>query len=168
MALGSQGLGMSLFSSVQLLSHVQLFSVPWTAAHQASLSITNSRSLLKLMSIDSGMPSNHFILCHPLSSCLQSFSASGSFPTRQLFASGGQSIGTSALASVLPMTIQDWFPLGLIDLIFLRSKGLSRVFSNTQFKSINSLVLSLLYGPTVTSIHNYWKNDSFDWMDLCQ
>ena len=66
MALGSRGLGMSLFSSVQFLSHVQLFLIPWTAAHQASLSITNSRSLLKLMSIDSGMPSNHFILCHPL------------------------------------------------------------------------------------------------------
>ena len=66
MALGSQGLGMSLFSSVQLLSHVQLFSVPWTAAHQASLSITNSRSLLKLMSSKSVMPSNYLILCCPL------------------------------------------------------------------------------------------------------
>ena len=70
----------SLISSVQSLSHVKLFATPWTAAHQVSLSITNSWSLLKLMSIESVMPSNHLILCHPLSSCLQSFPASGSFP----------------------------------------------------------------------------------------
>ena len=75
------------------LSHVQLFATPWTAAHQASLSITNSQSLLKLMSIESVMPSNHLILCRPLSSRLQSFPASGSFPMSQFFASSGQSIG---------------------------------------------------------------------------
>ena len=78
------------FSSVQPLSHVQLFVTPWTAAHQASLSITNSWSLLKLLPIESVMTSNHLILCHPFFSCLQSFSASGSFPMSQLFASGGQ------------------------------------------------------------------------------
>ena len=89
------------------------------------LSITNSQSLLKLMSIESVMPSNHLILCHPFSSCLQSFSASGSFPVNQFFASGGQSIRVSASASVLPMNIQDWFPLGWTDLISLQSKGLS-------------------------------------------
>ena len=95
----------------------------------------------------------------PFSSCLQSFSASGSFPRSQFFASGGQSIGVSASAPVLPMNIQDWFPLGLTGLISLESNGLSRVFSNiTRFKSINSLVLSFLYGPTLTSIHDYWKN----------
>ena len=77
------------------------------------------------------------------------------------------SIGASA--SVLPMNIQAWFPLGLTGLIFLPSKGLSRVFSNTRkFEGINSSALNLLYGPTLTSIHDYWKNLSFDYMDLCQ
>ena len=86
----------NIFSSVQLLSHVWLFATPWTAAHQASLSISNSWSLLKLMSVESGMPSNHLILCHPLLLCLQSFPESGSFLMSQFFASGGQSIGDSA------------------------------------------------------------------------
>ena len=104
-----------MISSVQLLSLVQLFETPWTAARQASLSITNFQSLLKLMSIESLMPSNNLILCHPLSSfssllllLLQSFSASGSFPMSQFFASGGQSIGVAASASVLPMNISDF------------------------------------------------------------
>ena len=91
---------------VQLFSHVPLFATPWTAAHQASLSFTISWSLLRLMSIESVMPSNHLILVVPFSSCLQSFPASGAFPMSQLFTSGGQSIRTSALASVLPMSIQ--------------------------------------------------------------
>ena len=116
--------------SVQLLSHVQLFAAPWSAARQASLSITNSQSLLKLMSIKLVMPSNHLILCHPLLQ-LQSFPVSGSFPMSQFLASGGQSIGVSASASILPMNIQDWFPLGWTGWISLQSKGLSRVFSNT-------------------------------------
>ena len=101
-------------------------------------------------------------------SCLQSFPASGSFPTSQFFASGGQTIGASASASVLPMNIQDWFPLGLIDWISLQSKGLSRVSPTPQLNSINSSVLSFLYSPTLTSIHDYWKNHSFDfsWLQL--
>ena len=98
----------------------------------------------------------------PFSSCLQSLPASRSLPMSQFFTSGGQSNGVSASASVLPMNIQDWSPLGWTGWISLQSKGLARVFSNTQFKSINSLVLSLLYVPTVTSIHDYWKNHSFD------
>ena len=93
--------------SVQSLSHVQFFVTKWTAARQASPSITNSWSLLRLMSIELVMPSNHLILCRSFSSCLQSFPASGSFPTSQYFASGGQSIGVSASTSVLPMNIQD-------------------------------------------------------------
>ena len=116
---------------VQLLSRVSLFVTPWIAAQQPSLSITNSRSLPKQMSIESMMPSNHFILCHPFSSCPQSFPAWGSFPVIQLFASGGQNIGVSASTSVLPMNTQDWSPLGWIGWISLQSKGLSRVFSNT-------------------------------------
>ena len=120
-----------IISSVQSLSHVQLFGTPWTAAHQTSLSITSSQSLLKLMSIESVMPSNHLILCHPLLLPPQSFPASGSFQTSQLFTSGSQSIGLSASTSVLPMNTQDWSPLWWTGWISLQSKGLSRVFSNT-------------------------------------
>ena len=97
----------SQFSSVQSLSHVQLFATPWTAACQASLSIANSQNLLKLVSIESVMPSNNLILCHPLLLLPHSFPASGSFPMSQFFPSGGESIGVSASASVLPMNIQD-------------------------------------------------------------
>ena len=103
----------------------------------------------------------------PFSSCLQSFLASGSFPMSQFFTSGGQSIGLSASASVFPMNIQGWFPLGLIYLNSLQSKG-SQEFSPTpQFESINSLVLSLFCGPNLTFLHDYWKNHSFDYKDLC-
>ena len=99
--------------------------------------------------------------------CLQSFPAPGSFPMSRLFTSCGQSTGASISSSVLPVNIQGLFPLGLIDLIFLPSKGLSRVFSSTRFDSINSLALSLLYGPTCIFIHDKWTNHSFDNMDLC-
>ena len=116
-----------------LLSHVWLVT-PWTVPRQASLSFIISLSLLKLMSIESVMPSNHLILCHPFSSSLRSFPASGSFPVSQFFASGGRRIGASASASVLPMNIQDWFPLGLTGLISLLSKGLSRVFSSSTIQ----------------------------------
>ena len=95
------------FSSVQLLSCVQLLVTPWTAVCQASLSFTISQSLLKFMSIELVMPSNHLVVYWPFSSCLQSFPASGSLPMHQFFVSGGQSIGVSASASVLPMNIQD-------------------------------------------------------------
>ena len=96
-----------IINSIQLLSPVQILATPWTEAHQASLSVTNSWSLLKLMSIELVMPSNHLILCRPFSSCLQSFPASGSFLMSQFFESGAQSIGVSASASVLPVIIQD-------------------------------------------------------------
>ena len=115
-------------NSVQLLSCVQLFATPWTAACQASLSITNSWSLPKLMSIESMMPSNHLILSHPL------FLLPSIFPSIRVFSNesaGGQSIGVSASASVLPMNTQDSSPLGWTGWISLQSKGLSRVFSNT-------------------------------------
>ena len=96
----------------------------------------------------------------PFSSCLQSFPASGSFQMSQLFASDGQGIGTSAL--VLPMNIQDWFPLGLTGLISLRAKGLSKSSPTPQFESINSLTFSFLYSPTLTSTHDCWRKHSFD------
>ena len=98
---------------------------------QASLSITNSWSLPKLMSIESVMPSNHLILCHPFSSCLQSFPTSGSFQMGQLFTSDYQNIGVSASTSVLPMNTQDRSPLGWTGWISLQFKGLLRVFSKT-------------------------------------
>ena len=151
-------------SSVQSLSHVQLFATPWAAAHQASLSITNSRSLLKLMSIESVMPSNHLILCRSLllpPSIFDDDPASGSFQISQLFASGGQSIGVSASTSVLSMNTQDWSPLGWTGWISLQSKGFSRVFSNTTVQKHHS-ALSCLHSPTLTSIHDHWKNHSLD------
>ena len=114
---------------VQLLSRVQLFSTLWSAAHQPSLSFTVSWSLLKLLSIKLMMPSNHLILCCPLSSCPQSFPASGSFPMSCFFVSDGQSIGASA--SVPTVNTQGWFPLELTGLISLLFKGLSRAFSST-------------------------------------
>ena len=117
---------------VQSLSCVRLFETPWTAAHQASLSFTIFRTWLKLMSIESVMPSNHLILCRPFFSCPQFSPDSGWFPVSWLFASVGQSIRASA--SVLPLNIQGWFPLRLTGLIFLLSKGLSRVFSSTSVK----------------------------------
>ena len=128
-----QGTSSVQFRSVQSLSFVQRFATPWTAARQNSLSITNSRSLLRM---DSCLLSQW---CHPTISSsvvpfsfhLQSFPASGSFLVSQFFSSGGQSIGVSASASVLPMNTQDWSPLGWTGWISLQSKGLSRVFSNT-------------------------------------
>ena len=148
-------------SSVQSLSHVWLCdpmdcSMPGFPVHHHPGACSNS------------CPSSQW--CHPtisfsvipFSSGLQSFLASGSLPVSQFFASGGQSIGVSALAPVLPMNILDWSPLGLTGLISLQSKGLSIVFSNTRVLSISSSEISLLYGPTLTSIHDYWKNHSLD------
>ena len=113
--------------------------------------------------------------CHPnisssvtsFSFCLQSLPASGSFSMSQFFAPGGQNIGTSASASVLPMNIQGLLLLGLTGLISLLSKGLKSLLQH-HFKRISSLVFSLLYGPTLTSMHDYWKNHNFDYTDLCQ
>ena len=105
--------------------------------------------------IDDAIQPSH-PLSIPFSSCLQSFPASGSFHMSQLFASGGQSIGVSASISVLPMNTQDWSPLGWTGWTFLPSKGHSRVFSNTTFKSINSSALSFLYSPTLTSILEFY------------
>ena len=101
-------------------------------------------------------------------SCLQSFAASGSFPMSQLLASGGQSIGAFASASVLRMNFQGWFPLGLTGLIFLMSKGLSRVFSSTAIQKHHFFSAQSSVCPILTSIHDYWINHSFDYMDLCQ
>ena len=150
------------FSSVQSSRSVQLFATTWTAACQAYLSITNSQSLLKLMPIKSVMPSNHLISAVPFSSCLQSFPASGSF--KKLSSS-------HQVAKVLEFQLQDQSFQCIFRTAFLQD-GLvgspcsprdSQESSPTpQFKSINSSALSFLYSPTLTSIHDYWKNHSYD------
>ena len=98
----------------------------------------------------------------PFSSCLQSFPAWRSFPVSQVFASGSQNIAASASASVLPMNIQDWFPLGWTGRSPCSPRDSQESSPTPQFKSINSLTLSFLYSPTLTSIHDYWKKSSFD------
>ena len=137
------------FSSVQSLSRVWLFVIPWTAANQASLSITNSQSCSNSCPLGQwGHPAITSSVV-PFSSCLQSFPASGSFQMSHFFVSGDRSIGALASASVLPMNIQDWFPLGWTDLISLQSKGLSRVFSDTAIQK-HQFFSAQLYGPALT------------------
>ena len=123
------------FSSVQSPSHLRLFATPWTAAHQASLSITNSRVHPNPCPLSRWCHPTISFPIVPFSSCPQSFSAPGSFPLSRLFISDGESTGASASASVLPVNIQDWCPSGLTGLISLQSKGLSRVFSNTTVQN---------------------------------
>ena len=153
---------------VQLLSPVQLFMTPWTAACQASLSFTISWS-------SNSSPLSPW--CHPtilssvvpFSSCPQSFPASGSVSVSQFFPSGGQSIGASASASVLPVTIQDCSLLALTGWISLQSKGFSRVYSSiTVQKHEFFSAQPSLYDPALTSIHDYWKIHSFDYTVFCQ
>ena len=140
---------------------------PWAATCRTPRSFTISQSLLKLMSVESSlMLSNNLILCYPILFLPQSFLASRSLPMSWLFASGGQSIGTSASAPVLPMNIQGWFPLGMTGLISCCPRD-SQVFYSTTIQSINSLALSLVYDLTFTSVHNYWKSHSFDYADHC-
>ena len=135
-------------------SCVQLFAMPWTAACQAPLSFIISQSLLKLCPLSWW---HHPAISSSLttSSCPQSFPASGFFPVSRLFASHGQSTGASTSASVLPMNIQGWFPLGLTGLISLSPRDSQESSPAPQFERINSLVLSLLYGPTLKSEHYY-------------
>ena len=151
-----------MLSSVHSLSHVRLFATPWAAACQASLSFTISSVCSNSCPLSQWCHPTISFSVVPFSSCPQSFPASGSFQIRQFFTSGGQSIAISALTSVLPMNTQDWTPLGWTGWISLQSKGLSRVFSNTTVKSINSSALSFLYSPTLTSIHDHWKIHSLD------
>ena len=134
---------------------------------QASPSITNSWSLLKLMPIESVMHFSHLILCRPLLLLPPIPPSIRSFPMSQLFTWGGQSIGVSASASVLPMNTQDWSPLGLTGWISLQSKGLSRVSSNTTVQNNQFFSTQLSSQSNSTSIHHDWKNHSFDQMDLC-
>ena len=151
-----------VISSVQSLSCVRLFVTPWTAACQASLSITNSWSLLKLMFIESVMPSNHLILIRPLLlqpsifPSIRVFSNESALPIRwPKYWSFRFNISPSNEYSGLISFRMDWLDL-------LAVQGTLKSLPITQFKSINSLALSFLYSPALTSIHDYWKNHSLD------
>ena len=156
-----------LAGSVQLLSRVWLFASPWTAARQASLSITSSQSLLKLMSIESVMPSNHLILCHPLLLLPSIFPSIRVFSNELVLCirwpkywSFSFSITPSNEFSGLISFRIDWLDL-------LAVQGDSQESSPTpQFKSINCSVLSFLYSPTLTSIHDHWKNHRWTFLDI--
>ena len=156
------------FSSVQLLSRVRLFATPWIAARQVSLSITNSQSLLKLMSIELVMPSSHLILCHPLlllppiPPSIRVFSSGSTLRMRwPKYWSFSFSISPSKEHPGLISFRMDWLDL-------LAVQGDSQESSPApQFKSINSSALSFLHSPTLTSIHDHWKNHSLDQADLC-
>ena len=142
-----------IISSAQSLSRVQLFMTTWTAAHQASLSITNTQSLLKLMSIESVMPSNHLILCCPPLFPASIFSSIRVFSNELVLRIRWPKYWSFRFSISPSMNIQDGFPLGWTDWISLQSKALSRVFSNTTVKSINSSGLSFHY--SLTHIHTW-------------
>ena len=123
------------FSSIQSVSRVRLFATPFTAARQASLSITNAQSLLKLMSTKSGMPSNHLILCYPLLLLPSIFPSTKIFSNESVLCIRWPEYWSFSFSISLPMNVQDWFPLGWTGLISLKSKGLPRVFSNTTVQN---------------------------------
>ena len=140
-----------LFSSVQSLSHVRLFLTSWTAACQASLSITHSRSLSKLTSIESVMTSNHLILCRPLLLRPSVFPNIRVFSNESALQIRWPKYWSFSFTSVLPMNTQDWVPLGCTGWTSLQSEGLSRVFSNTTVQRINFWRSAFF---TFTSIHD--------------
>ena len=161
---------------VQLLSGVWLFATPWIVAHQTSLSFSIAQSLLKIIFIESVMPSNHLILYHPLLLLPSNFPSIRVFSKTWLFTSGGQNIGASASASVLPMNFQDWYLLGLNPLISLLSKGLSIVFSSTtvQKHQFFSAQPSLWYNSHIhtrlllSTFPKTWNKDSVTSLGVCQ
>ena len=152
--------GSMCFSSVKSLSHVGLFATPWAAARQASLSNTNSQSYANSCPLSRWCHSTISSSVVPFSSCPQSFPASGSFQMSQLFASGGQRIGVSDSTSDPPKNTQDWSPSEWTGPCSPRDSQESS--PTPQFKSINSSAFSLLHSPTLTSIHDHWKNHSLD------
>ena len=160
---------MNQFSSVQSLSRVRLSATPWIVARQASLSITNSRSSLRLTSVDSVMPSSHLILCRPLLLLPQSLPASEYFPMSWLFSSGGHSIGVSALASVLPKNTQDRSPLEWTGWISLQFKSLLQYHSSKasilRHSAFFTVQLSHPYMTTGKTIALTRSNHSCDHMD---
>ena len=154
-------LGLTYTHSVQLLSRVRLFATSWTAAPGASLCLTNSQSLLKLKSIELVMPSNHLLLCRPfllpsIFPSIRVFSDESVLPIRwPQYWSFSFSISPSNEYSRLISFRMDWLDL-------LAVQGTQEFSPTLQFKSINSSLLSFLYSPALTFIHDYWKNHSFD------
>ena len=157
----------STFSSVQLLSPVQLFETPWTAACQASLSSTNTRSLLKHMSTESVMPSNHLILGHHCYLLLSIFPSVRVFSNESILHIRWPKYWSFTFSINPSNEYSDWFTLGWTGWSPCTPRDSQKSSPTPQFKSINSLELSFLYSPTLTSIHDYWKNQSFDYTDLC-
>ena len=152
---------LTVFSSVQSLSRVRLFATPWTAACQDSLSITNYWSLLKLMSIESVIPFNYLIFCHPLLLLPSIFPSIRVFSNKSVLRIRWPKYWSFSSASVLPINIEDWFPLRWKS-VPCSPRDSQESSPTPQFKSISSSALSFLYSPTLTSIHDYEKNHSFD------
>ena len=150
------------FSSVQSLSRVRLFVTPWIAARQASLSITNSRSSLKLTSIELVMSSSHRILCHPLLLLPPIPPSIKVFSNESTLLMRWPKYWSFSFSIILPKNTQEWSPLQWTGWIALQSKGHSRVFANTTVQKHQSSALSFLYSLTPTSIHDHWKNQSLD------
>ena len=147
-----------MFSSVQSLSHVQLFVTPWTTAYQASLSITHSQNPSKPICIESVMPSNDLILCHPLLLLPSMFPSIRVFSKESPLCIRWSKYWIFSFNISPPMNTEDWFPLGWAGCISSQSKGLSRVFSNTTVQKHQLFGFSFLYSPTLTSILDHWKN----------
>ena len=150
------------FSSVQTISHVQLFGTPWTAAHQATLSFTTSQSSLKFMSVESVMLSNHLILSHPFYLLLSIF------PSIRVISS--ESALWHHVAKILELQFQHHhrlisFRIDWLDLLAVQG---TLEPPAPQFQSINSSVLSLIYAPNLTSVLDYWENHNFEYTELCQ
>ena len=154
---------MNQLSSVQSLICVRLFATPWIAARQASLSITNNQSSPKLMCIELVMPSSHFILCGPLPLLPPIPPSIRVFSNEQLFGWGGQSIGVSAWASVLPMNSQDWPPSEWTGWISLQSKGLARVYSSTTVKK-HQFFGTQLSSQSNSHIQYHWLKKPIFWI----
>ena len=150
------------FSSLQSLSNVRLFVTPWITACNASLSITNSWSSLDSRPLSQWCHPSHLILCRPLLLLPTILPSIRVFSNESTLRMRWQSTGVSALASFLPKNTQGWSPLEWTGWISLQSKGPQECFPTPQFKSISSLALSFLHSPTLTSIHDYWKNHSLD------
>ena len=154
---------LKFYSSVQSLRNVQLFATPWPTAHQASLSITNSLEFTQThvhWVSDAIQPSHPLLSPSPPTFSLSQYQ--GLFQWVSSSHQVAKVVEFQLQHQSFQMNIQDWFLLGWTGWISLQYKGLSRVFSTPQFKSINSSVLSFLCSPTLTSIHDYWKNHTFD------
>ena len=152
-------------SSVQSLRPIRLFATPWTASCQASLPIINSQIFTQThvhWVSDAIQPSHSLLATSP-----PTFNLSQHQSLFKWVSSLHEVDKVSASASLLPMNIQDWFPLGLTSLVSCSPRDSQEYSPTLQFKSINSLALSFLCGPTLTSIHDYWKNNSFDYTELC-